>query len=314
MALAVQVQAQSFLTNGLVAYYPFNGNANDASGNEHNGTNINVTLAPDRFGVLNQCYSFNGTNSHVDIGSSIQLGKPHDAMTISAWFWVSNIINPQFGPDLVIVSDYSGPDGNVTGDWYLFGELAFGFAGSANGSTTNTMLFWSRSAPPEFLHWGQTVLSVSHWHSCTVVVDGQGTTRMYIDGILDSATPYDASLNYLSNPFWRIGADQWSSQVWNVFNGFIDDVRIYNRALSDSEVQQLYVYESGPRVNLMKAVKPSFNNLTLTTNYQLQVSADMSNWTNQGSPFTSTNTSMVYPQYWDVDNWNQLFFRLQLAP
>lgn len=69
-----------------------------------------------------------------------------------------------------------------------------------------------------------------------------------------------------------------------------------------------------PYLNLMKAVKPAFSNLALGTNYQLQVSADINNWTNQGSAFTATNTSMVYPQYWDVDNWNQLFFRLQVAP
>ncbi len=74
------------------------------------------------------------------------------------------------------------------------------------------------------------------------------------------------------------------------------------------------LYQLGPLVNLIKAVKPSFSNLTLTTNYQLQVSADLNTWTNQGSPFTATNTSMVYPQYWDVDNWNQLFFRLQVTP
>ena len=83
---------------------------------------------------------------------------------------------------------------------------------------------------------------------------------------------------------------------------------------SASEVQQLYVYESGPRLNLIRAVKPSFSNLTLTTNYQLQVSGDLSTWTNQGSAFTATNTSMIYPQYWDVENWNELFFRLQVAP
>lgn len=73
-------------------------------------------------------------------------------------------------------------------------------------------------------------------------------------------------------------------------------------------------YTPGQTVSLVKAVKPSFSNLTLTTNYQLQVSGDLNTWTNQGSAFTATNTSMVYPQYWDVDNWNSLFFRLQLAP
>ncbi len=67
-------------------------------------------------------------------------------------------------------------------------------------------------------------------------------------------------------------------------------------------------------VSLIKAVKPSFSYLALGTNYQLQVSADLSTWTNQGSAFTATNISMVYPQYWDVDNWNSLFFRLEVAP
>jgi hypothetical protein len=67
-------------------------------------------------------------------------------------------------------------------------------------------------------------------------------------------------------------------------------------------------------VNLIKAVKPSFSFLSLGTNYQLQVSSDLNTWTNQGSPFTATNSSMIYPQYWDVDNWSQLFFRLQVAP
>ena len=66
--------------------------------------------------------------------------------------------------------------------------------------------------------------------------------------------------------------------------------------------------------NLIKAVKPSFTGLTLTKNYQLQVSGDMKTWTNQGSPFTATNTSMIYPQYFDVDNWNSLYFRVQVSP
>jgi len=99
-----------------------------------------------------------------------------------------------------------------------------------------------------------------------------------------------------------------------VLNGFIDDVRIYNRALSASEVQQLYLYEAAPIVSLLKAVKPAFDQLRIGTNYQLQVSSDLNSWTNQGAAFIATNSSMVWPQYFDVDNWNQLFFRLQVAP
>ena len=76
----------------------------------------------------------------------------------------------------------------------------------------------------------------------------------------------------------------------------------------------VYTLSVGPTVSLIKAVKPSFSYLSVGTNYQLQVSADLSTWTNQGSAFTATNTSMIYPQYWNVDNWSQLFFRLQVAP
>jgi hypothetical protein len=69
-----------------------------------------------------------------------------------------------------------------------------------------------------------------------------------------------------------------------------------------------------PSVNLIKAVVPTFADLLIGTNYQLQVSSSVNTWTNQGLAFRATNSSMVYPQYWGVDNWGKLFFRLQVAP
>jgi hypothetical protein len=98
------------------------------------------------------------------------------------------------------------------------------------------------------------------------------------------------------------------------FRGGIDDVRIYNRALASNEVAALYALESGPRIELIKAVKPALSSLMVGTNYQLQLSSDLLTWTNHGAPFAATNTSMIYPQYWDVDNWGKLFFRLQVVP
>jgi hypothetical protein len=62
------------------------------------------------------------------------------------------------------------------------------------------------------------------------------------------------------------------------------------------------------------AIQPTFANLILGTNYQLQTSGDLNTWTNQGPALTATNGSMVYPQYFNVAAWNQLFFRLQVAP
>lgn len=74
------------------------------------------------------------------------------------------------------------------------------------------------------------------------------------------------------------------------------------------------LYNPGPRIGLIKAVKPSFTALSLGTNYQLQLSGNLINWTNHGSAFTATNNNMIYPQYWDVDNWGSLYFRLKVAP
>ena len=69
-----------------------------------------------------------------------------------------------------------------------------------------------------------------------------------------------------------------------------------------------------PALRLIKALQPAFFGLSAGTNYQLRVSSDLNSWTNQGAPFIATNSSMVYPQYWDVDDWNQLFFRVQISP
>ena len=65
VALAANGQAQSFLTEGLVAYYPFNGSANDESGNRHDGIVNGATLVADRFGVVDSAYHFDGTLSYV---------------------------------------------------------------------------------------------------------------------------------------------------------------------------------------------------------------------------------------------------------
>jgi hypothetical protein len=60
--LAVQVHAQSFLTNGLVAYYPLNGNANDASGNGNNGYAQNTYSTTNQFGQFDSALGFTGNS------------------------------------------------------------------------------------------------------------------------------------------------------------------------------------------------------------------------------------------------------------
>jgi hypothetical protein len=91
----------------------------------------------------------------------------------------------------------------------------------------------------------------------------------------------------------------------------VKDFRIYNRALSASQVSQLYTIESPLTLNVRKAVYLDSPNLLVGTNYQVQVSSDLKNWTNFGAAFTATNSYWRTTNYWDVVNWNQLYFRLQ---
>ena len=71
---------------GLVAWYPFNGNANDSSGNGNNGTVSGATLTTDRFGNPGKAYSFNGTNAYISVPNSSSLSIVGD-ITISAWIY-----------------------------------------------------------------------------------------------------------------------------------------------------------------------------------------------------------------------------------
>ena len=93
LAGVATAQCQSWLTNGLVAYYPFNGNANDAAGT-NNGIVNGAALTTNRFGNANKAYYFNGTSAFVGINySEIFNFNPTGELTISTWFKISQAGN-----------------------------------------------------------------------------------------------------------------------------------------------------------------------------------------------------------------------------
>lgn len=75
---------QTYPTNGLVAYYPMNGNANDESGNAYNGTVAGAVLTTDRFGAANRAYSFDGVNDSITIGDVLDIGLSD--FSFGGWF------------------------------------------------------------------------------------------------------------------------------------------------------------------------------------------------------------------------------------
>jgi hypothetical protein len=90
-----------------------------------------------------------------------------------------------------------------------------------------------------------------------------------------------------------------------------DNFRITNSAIGSPLPQVSLAEIFQPTL----AVQPTFANLISSANYQLQITTNLEGtFTNYGSPFTATNSTSIYPQYFIVTNWNQLFFRLQVAP
>jgi hypothetical protein len=295
-ALAMQVHAQSWLTNGLVAYYPFNGNANDASGSLMNGIASGVTEASDRFGISGRSYGFNGSDAVVTVAPLSSVNLPE--LTLSAW------VKPTVFPSVQgsIINKWAGYSYSLE-DYglMLLSDLRVHLGNGRHGVGAIAVVSTNR-------------LALGKWHHVVGAIDSGGKGRIWVDGVLRGEANILPLLPPATAPV-RLGQMRGvNGSILDNFNGSIDDVRLYNRALSVSEVRQLYTYEYGPHVNLLKAVKPSLDGLAPGTNYQLQVSSDLDTWTDQGAPFAATNTSIIYPQYWDVDNWDSLFFRVQVVP
>lgn len=280
-----QSVAQGFLTNGLVAYYPFNGNANDVVGN-NNGTVYGAVLSTNHLGQPNSAYLFNGTSSYIDCGAPPNLAFRSN-FTVSAWclFNGNSEQNPKFvsytwGQGYELMTQYTGPSrgfGFVLGDGYVF---------TARIYTQNV------------------------WYGVAAVVSNT-TAYIYVNGVAAGSGSVGTP-TYTNN--MHIGNNSGTTQ-WDWWGGLISNVRFYNRALSTNEVAQLYAIEASPQVlTLGKAVYPEAYSLTIGSNYQVQVSSDLLNWTNYGAPFTVTSPYWRCTNYWDVVNWNQLFFRLQNAP
>ena len=198
---------------GLVAYYPFNGNANDESQNSYDGTVFGAVLTSDRFGTPDHAYTFDGINDYIEIPDCIL--QP-DLIEFSYSLWVkANDLNP-----MLLALFHGSPCGEshiATGafDVKLSSQSWYG----AGYSLTN------------------------EWTHITGVYRKGNSITAYINGQYISSTPLPNENLYATNYTSSSIGSYWRSYGY-FWNGKIDDVRIYNRALSDPEIQTLY-HEGG---------------------------------------------------------------------
>lgn len=263
-------------TNGLVAWYPFNGNANDSSGFGNNGAVNGATLTTDRFGKPNGAYLFNGTSNYILVPPSSSI-EPPNSLTVSVWFnatsnsnqWqplISKHISSSFPYDSYLLG--TGTPSPVNNKYY--GVISDGNTISKNAISKNS--------------------SYSDWVFLTFTYDGS-SIKSYTNGILDTTNSFSSNIGYNSSVGLYIGHNGIGSQF---FKGVIDEITIHNIALSDSEVSNYY-----------QTTKPTPNVRGLIAHYKLDGNgADSSGNFNHGSivgsvsptidRFGSSNSAMSF--------------------
>lgn len=225
--VAQEVLAQVNLSNGLVAYYPFNGNANDASGNNNHPVFNNAVLAADRFGNANSAYAFNGTSSYMQI-----LNKPvlnPTAISICAWVKVTGFYQGLCHGNRIIMK---GNSDQTSGTYTLtFDDNGYTGAQNCNGQPPDEAheLFYGTYANSGAFPYVQK----DTWISLVFTDDGT-TGKFYVNCELRSTNVHSQVSFSNANDLYLGKMNNAQYPYW--FNGIMDEIRIYNRVLNAGEV------------------------------------------------------------------------------
>jgi hypothetical protein len=210
-------------SNGLVGWWPFNGNANDESGNGNNGVVNGATLTQDRFGVPDKAFSFDGTDITIPIPNSVFQSN----FTISVYAQLTSFYSQCSGPCYPT---------------FLQGENCFfdlNFINSIGYANNQNGIGFSFSQGCSVGQWSGGVnraIDPFTWSNVTIV-GNNSLIYLYVNGQLVDLTenPVINQSNTLGS-FIKIGFGSWSYQY---FIGLVDDLAIYNRALSHEEIVEL---------------------------------------------------------------------------
>ncbi len=216
-------------TNGLVGYWPFNGNANDESGNGNHGTVNGATLTSDRNGGAGKAYSFDG-NDWID---ALSAGPTGTGITLSYWF-KSNQAN------LGGIFCYGG------NNWGTQFEILHNYWSAQTTGTCNGPALHNSGSLVSF---NSNQFLNNNFHHVVVILPKNASSvsslYTYIDGSLInnycSFANYGAPAPNIGNDYpIRIGKNINYGNGTAYFSGTLDDITIYNRALTQQEITALY--------------------------------------------------------------------------
>ena len=299
-------------TNGLIGWWPFNGNVGDSSGKQNHGTNNGATLTADRFGIPNKAYNFNGSSNRIDLplnlnGNLINLTK----YTFSGYVSLTSV-NPQ--GNAVFSNWKAGPLTDPFG-------ISLGFNpkfGASNCAGTGVGT--------------QTSYNTNQWYHFVVVFDGTNSNaftkmKIFINGVqIPTDTGSNVYSNFsiassLGNTATHTAFGAWFSQFgWiGYYNGKLDDVGMWSRVLSQNEIWSLYTstpcFDSitTQPISQVGAIGNSrnfsFSRSGTNINYQWQSNAVNLGWQNipNSSQYSGANSNNLTINNLNVSNHNQLF-------
>ncbi|MFZ4435497.1 MAG: LamG-like jellyroll fold domain-containing protein [Flavobacterium psychrophilum] len=216
-------------TNGLVGYWPFNGNANDVSSNTNNGINNGATLTIDRFGISNSAYSFNGGVNFINVASNSSLDfSLNNKISIS--FWMYSTIIPNANEVFVLISKQDSA-GTTQKGFNVANELSATYLLVKNGISSAQA--YSGIAGSNFNN--------GVWYNLVFIYDN-GITKAYKNGVLINEGFTSTVIGSSTQPL-RFGKPSWAAQNIAEYNGKLDDIGIWNRALTQDEIISLYQAE-----------------------------------------------------------------------
>jgi hypothetical protein len=224
------------LQDSLIAYWRMDDSLPstvvlDSSGNGYNGTSVRNTADMHIVGKIGGALQFDGVNDYIDIGNNNYGASP---FSVSVWIKISEFTTIRSGYGIL------GNDGNNSKFWIVIGQ-------------TGTILVYYQDFADdstEFVNISSTeTVSLNKWQNIIVTLEqttpATGFMSLYLDGIListsigDPLTMAKFSANFEDNYVGDRGDDGDTNPDFYC-TGDIDDVRIYNKALSTDEVKQVY--------------------------------------------------------------------------
>jgi hypothetical protein len=286
--------------NGLVGWWPFNGNANDESGNGNNGSISDAIITLDRFGISNSAYQSGQLTPLISI-PNVSINSSSFACS----YWINYSSQP-INTSIADVSHEWLNNGTFTSFRQLNSTLGWGSAG-INGSSDQVIL----NSPNPIITLG--------WNHIIIMRSNQ-IMQTWINGINVASDSLVQNGSLISTKTLYLGGDPQNT-IQNPlakFNGDIDDVGIWNRALTQEEITDLYNSNSGIT---------GFNSTTLNNTIKIfpnpandQLTIDYGNFANMngyqlkienslGQQLFQTNITQQ-TDYLSLNNWggNGLYF------